>query len=102
MRAAALGLGRRIRAAFVSPRQLNPARSGTGITVRGIDTSALRPMVPRSMLDWTPDDLRGARALADAGNLRLAADLWEEILGDDRASSVVRTRVLAIIGAGVR
>ncbi|XXX79155.1 DUF935 family protein [Sorangium sp. So ce134] len=53
----------------------------------------------RTYLRWTPADLTAALHQADGGNLRLAADLCEAILGDDRASAVLNTRVNAVLGS---
>lgn len=48
---------------------------------------------------WTPTDIRSAESLADSGSLRRAADICEEILADDRASGVFRTRAYALLGS---
>ncbi|WP_437309982.1 phage portal protein family protein [Sorangium sp. So ce388] len=53
----------------------------------------------RTFLRWTPSDLTAALHQADAGNLRMAADLCEAILGDDRASAVLNTRANAVLGS---
>lgn len=57
-----------------------------------IDTSTHRAAVVLTRQDWSPDDFRAAVSIANSGDMRAAADLWSAITGDDRASSVTRTR----------
>lgn len=52
----------------------------------------------RTLTDWTPDLIRSAELLAQGGNLRLAADLCEEMLADDRIKGVLETRVEGLLG----
>ena len=61
-----------------------------------IDVIERRPV--RSTAIWTPDLLRVAEWEADAGRLRLAADLWESMLADDRLKGVLDTRTDALLG----
>lgn len=46
----------------------------------------------RVQVDWTADRVRTAERLADAGNLRLAADLCETLQTDDRVSTSMALR----------
>jgi phage gp29-like protein len=46
----------------------------------------------RIQVDWTADRVRTAERLADAGNLRLAADLCETLQNDDRVSASIALR----------
>lgn len=106
MRSIVARLGGWIRAARGRVRSILRAASGRpplqlGGRAARIDTTAHRPQVERSIQDWVPDDLRAAVSVADTGALRVAADLWSAIMGDDRVQSVMRTRVLALIGAKV-
>lgn len=39
----------------------------------------------RATSGWTPSKIDTARRQADSGNLTLAADLWERVMGDERA-----------------
>jgi hypothetical protein len=73
-----------------------PASGGRG---RMVNATSYRETIVRTFLDWSPDDLRVAQQLADQGNIIRAADLCERMRGDDRVSSVLRTRVLALLGA---
>jgi len=52
----------------------------------------------RACLTWTPEMLRSAEVLADGGYLRMAADLCETMLGDDRIKTVVDQRTEALFG----
>lgn len=53
----------------------------------------------RSSVSWTPALIRSAELSADAGNFRLAAELWETMLGaDDRIRAVVDTRTDTLLG----
>ena len=45
----------------------------------------------RRTVGWTPERLRTAERQADGGNLRMAADLVEAMLGDDRFRGVTET-----------
>jgi phage gp29-like protein len=68
------------------------------IEAQRLATFHVEPSV-RTYLRWTPSDLTSALQQADAGNLRMAADLCEAILGDDRAVAVLNTRVNAVLGS---
>jgi hypothetical protein len=48
-------------------------------------TVVLRENESRSLIDWTPSQIKLAEIYADRGNLQMAADLVELILTDDRA-----------------
>ena len=61
------------------------------------DTTVYRAPHSRSFTDWTPDDLRAADALAQSGNLRLAADLCRALLGDGRVRAALETRVKGLL-----
>lgn len=65
-----------------------------------IDVIERRPV--RSTATWTPDLLRVAEWEADAGRLRLAADLWETMLADDRLKGVHDARTDALLGRPLR
>ena len=41
----------------------------------------------RSLVEWTPTLLRSARLTSDSGSLRLAADLCDELLTDERIAA---------------
>lgn len=46
----------------------------------------------RTWIDWTPDRIKIAERQADAGNFRMAAELCDEILTDDRVQGVLPVR----------
>lgn len=52
----------------------------------------------RVQVDWTADRVRVAERLADAGNLRLAADLCESLQTDDRVSVSILLRARGGLG----
>jgi phage gp29-like protein len=52
----------------------------------------------RVLLDWTPGIRRTAVAQADSGVMRLAADLCEAMLADDRIAGCLQTRVRGLMG----
>lgn len=52
----------------------------------------------RTFTTWTPTLITSAEIAADGGNLRQAASLCEWILGDDRVSGALSTRVQALLG----
>lgn len=63
------------------------------------DTSVhVQPSV-RTGAIWSPALIRAAEAQADRGNFALAAQLCDALLGDDRISGVLNTRVAALLGA---
>jgi phage gp29-like protein len=67
-----------------------------------VDTSLVvaQPQT-RSYLPWDLRLLRQAESQARSGHLRLAAELWDDVLGDDRVPSVMRTRIQALLGLDV-
>ena len=78
------------------------ALTGSEKALRGVGKGGLRkayrePSV-RSLLDWTPASRRSAIALADSGNLRLAADLCETMMSDDRVVGCINTRMRGLMG----
>jgi phage gp29-like protein len=62
------------------------------------DSKTYREGSVRSFVEWTPGLLRSAQHMADGGQLRLAADLCEALLGDSRVQGVLGTRVLGLLG----
>ncbi len=52
----------------------------------------------RVFTDWTEARIRSAEHLAQSGELRLAADLCEYLLTDDRVASALTTRVQSLLG----
>lgn len=52
----------------------------------------------RTFRTWSPDLILAAEAQADAGSLRLAAELCDALLGDDRLGGVLETRIDALLG----
>jgi phage gp29-like protein len=62
------------------------------------DTTEHREPSSRVLIDWTPTQIRTAEALADAGSLRLAAELCEALLADDRVTGVLSTRTRGLLG----
>lgn len=60
-------------------------------------TIEVSPVASR-VIDWSPGLIRAAELSADCGNLSLAADLCEYLLGDDRIRAVTDTRIGALIG----
>lgn len=52
----------------------------------------------RSWIDWTPSGIRSAEAFANGGNLRLAADLADCMMADDRLQTTLGTRILGLLG----
>lgn len=59
---------------------------------------SIREPSARSFVTWTPARIRSAEILAQGGDLRLAADLTEEILSDDRVAGVLSTRIGGLLG----
>lgn len=51
----------------------------------------------RNFIDWTPDKIRTAEVLADAGTMRYAADLCDQLLGDDRIEGVLFVRARGLL-----
>jgi phage gp29-like protein len=52
----------------------------------------------RSYQEWSPSLIRAAEVQADGGYMRLAADLTEWMLGDDRVKAVLDSRTDALLG----
>lgn len=52
----------------------------------------------RIMLTWSPSSVRAALLNLQRGDFRLAGSLADAVLGDDRAQSVIGTRVKGILG----
>lgn len=65
-------------------------------------TQNFREGQPRSIIEWTPDRLRAAAHLADGGSLRLAADLCDGLLTDDRIQGVLSVRVRGLLRLPIR
>lgn len=51
----------------------------------------------RTLYDWTPDRVRAAWITAQSGNLRMAADLCEELLGDDGVIGPLGSRASGLL-----
>jgi phage gp29-like protein len=62
------------------------------------DTTTYGEQSVRSFTSWTPGHIEAARAMADGGSLRLAADLCEALLGDGRVQGVLASRVKGMLG----
>jgi hypothetical protein len=62
-----------------------------------IDAPLVAPSA-RTWIEWTPDLIRAAMQLADGGSLRLAADLCEAMLGDDRVQGALNLRARGLLG----
>jgi len=60
--------------------------------------TVLREPSTRYYYTWTPALIRAAEVAAMSGNLRLAADLCEWMMGDDRVKAVLDTRTDALLG----
>lgn len=52
----------------------------------------VEPTTTRTLQEWTPNLLRAARAMADAGSLELASDFCESAMSDDRVAAALSTR----------
>lgn len=52
----------------------------------------------RTYVRWSVARLRMAEAMADRGDLRYAAEFCDALFGDDRASAVLQTRAMALLG----
>jgi hypothetical protein len=52
----------------------------------------------RIFTEWTPSRIRSAEIQADLGNLRLASNLCDWLLGDDRIGSLLHGRAQALLG----
>lgn len=60
--------------------------------------TVLREPSARYWYTWSPALIRTAEITAYSGNLRLAADLCEWMMGDDRVAAVLDTRCDALLG----
>lgn len=74
------------------PKVGRPSAAITGGLRAGTEPSV------RIFTDWTVQKIRQAEIAADSGNIRLAADLCEWILADDRVSGLLHTRVQSLLG----
>ena len=70
----------------------------SALKIPGDEHHAARPPAARTFLCWSRALLQVAEMQADSGNLRLAADLCEALLGDGRIQALFRTRVQALFG----
>jgi hypothetical protein len=61
------------------------------------DTTTFVEPTVRTFADWTPDLVKQARMLADAGNLSMAADFCESAMGDDRVMAALNTRCKGLV-----
>lgn len=52
----------------------------------------------RTWIDWTPSRLKLAERQADGGNFRLATELCDAMLADDRVSGVLNVRAKGLLG----
>jgi hypothetical protein len=52
----------------------------------------------RTFTSWTPNRILNAEILADSGQMRLAADLCDWILGDDKAGPLLMGRAQFLLG----
>lgn len=62
-----------------------------------VEMTVHRQPSTRSSLTWTPGLLRSAEILAQGGDLRLAAELCDEMRGDDRIKAVLETRTKQLV-----
>lgn len=60
-------------------------------------TVYVQPTVSRANIEWTPDLIKVARAMADSGDLSLAADFCEFAMADERVSSGLSTRANGLL-----
>lgn len=83
------------------------ALAGVGVVANTVFLSA--PSTPpkgdysepdyRSSIVWSPRQIRSAESLADTGNLRLAAQLCETLIADDRVRGcLLEVRVRGLLG----
>lgn len=61
------------------------------------DNTVYREPSTRVLQDWTPAMLRSALTLADAGTLRMAADLCEALKGDGRVRAALGQRTRGLL-----
>ncbi|BDP44856.1 hypothetical protein DAETH_48250 (plasmid) [Deinococcus aetherius] len=54
----------------------------------------------RVFTEWNPDLVRGAFRRAETGSMRLAADLCDTVLADDRVTGALGSRVKGLLGLG--
>lgn len=67
-------------------------------TIREAPRKTAREPDIRTYMTWSVARLRMAERMADQGNLRYAAEFCDALFGDDRASAVLQTRVLSLLG----
>lgn len=70
----------------------------TALVKSPLDIAVVHAPPARTSLIWSRELMQVAEWQADTGRLRLAADLCEALLGDDRIQAVLRTRVQALLG----
>src|SRR5262245_12450160 len=88
------------------PAPAQPATGRYGLALADLvipeQPSGVIYLVPGATVsrEWTVRDLRAAQQAADSGNLSRIADICESlILGDDRAPTVLNTRVNGLLGS---
>jgi phage gp29-like protein len=64
----------------------------------GPDTTQHVEPSHRTWVDWTPARVKAAERMADAGNLRLAAELCDALLADDRVQGALGVRARGLLG----
>lgn len=77
---------------------VHPERLPSPPGARSVGSIKLFEPSVRYYYSWTPALIRAAEVAATSGNLRLAADLCEWMMGDDRVSAVLETRSDALLG----
>lgn len=65
---------------------------------RGEESETIALPNVRSYQTWTPSLLRSAELSADNGNIRLAADICEWLLSDDKVRASLDGRIAAVFG----
>lgn len=73
-------------------------KSKSGTTTEAPDTAMYAVPSIRSQNIWTPSLIRSAMITADSGSFRLAADLVDWILTDDRIRGALDSRIGALFG----
>jgi phage gp29-like protein len=58
----------------------------------------IEPCARSLSIEWTPARIRAAEMLADGGNLTLAADLCDAVLGDEAVQGGLKNTVQALLG----
>jgi phage gp29-like protein len=67
------------------------------MTTKPDRTIIVEPATTRTLSDWSPALIKAARAMADSGNLELAADFCESAMGDDRVQAALSTRTKGLV-----